>query len=239
MVRSFVFLAGLPVLPFRPDDKIDIVNVDFVADTIAMIHQKEKPDHDIYHLSSGVESQTFRELTDALARAQGKRGPIFKPGLERAFHAHGQPPGRAARVGSRLRRFAVESLHPLSGLEHCFRQRARGPEMNRAPAKFSDYSYPLLRFAKEGRFTYDYQEWPAQRRGGCRMSMDLALQLWVSGLIELTKFGWMLGTGKRWTPGERLKLLFTGYNGTRNTGADVRVEEMLRQVTAHTRRRER
>ena len=32
MVRSFVFLAGLPVLPFRPHDKIDIVNVDFVAE---------------------------------------------------------------------------------------------------------------------------------------------------------------------------------------------------------------
>jgi polysaccharide pyruvyl transferase WcaK-like protein len=62
------------------------------------------------------------------------------------------------------------------------------------------------------------------------MSMDIVLQLWVSGLIELTKFGWMLGAGKRWRPGERLKLLFTGYNGTRNTGADVRVEEMLRQV---------
>ncbi len=62
------------------------------------------------------------------------------------------------------------------------------------------------------------------------MSMDVGLQLWVSSLIELTKFKWMLGAGKRWTPGERLKLLFTGYNGTRNTGADVRVEEMLRQV---------
>ena len=62
------------------------------------------------------------------------------------------------------------------------------------------------------------------------MSMDLGLQLWVSSLVELTKFKWMLGAGKRWTPGERLRLLFTGYNGTRNTGADVRVEEMLRQV---------
>jgi len=62
------------------------------------------------------------------------------------------------------------------------------------------------------------------------MSMDLMLEAWVSGLIEVTKAGWMLGGGKRWTPGERLKLLFTGYNGTRNTGADVRVEEMLRQV---------
>ena len=28
----------------------------------------------------------------------------------------------------------------------------------------------------------------------------------------------------------KLKLLFAGYNGTRNTGSDVRVEEMLRQV---------
>lgn len=62
------------------------------------------------------------------------------------------------------------------------------------------------------------------------MNMDIALEGWVSGLIELSKFKWMLGAGHRWHPGERLKLLFTGYNGTRNTGADVRVEEMLRQV---------
>jgi polysaccharide pyruvyl transferase WcaK-like protein len=32
--------------------------------------------------------------------------------------------------------------------------------------------------------------------------------------------------------GRKLKLLFAGYNGTRNTGSDVRVEEMLRQVRA-------
>jgi polysaccharide pyruvyl transferase WcaK-like protein len=62
------------------------------------------------------------------------------------------------------------------------------------------------------------------------MSMDLALEAWVGGLIEISKFKWMLGAGRRWQPGEKLKLLFTGYNGTRNMGADVRVEEMLRQV---------
>ena len=62
------------------------------------------------------------------------------------------------------------------------------------------------------------------------MSMDLALEAWVSGLIELSKFKWMLGAGRRWQSGEKLKLFFTGYNGTRNTGADVRVEEMLRQI---------
>ena len=66
MVKAFVFLAGLPVLPFRPKDKIDIVNVDFVAEAIATLHQKERPEHDTYHLSSGAESQTFREITTAL-----------------------------------------------------------------------------------------------------------------------------------------------------------------------------
>ena len=60
--------------------------------------------------------------------------------------------------------------------------------------------------------------------------MDLVLEAWVSGLVELTKLRWVLGAGHAWRPGERLKLLFAGYNGTRNTGSDVRVEEMLRQV---------
>jgi polysaccharide pyruvyl transferase WcaK-like protein len=59
---------------------------------------------------------------------------------------------------------------------------------------------------------------------------DFLLVAWVSALIELRRFGWMLGLGERWTPGEKLKLLFAGYNGTRNTGSDVRVQEMLRQV---------
>jgi polysaccharide pyruvyl transferase WcaK-like protein len=59
---------------------------------------------------------------------------------------------------------------------------------------------------------------------------DFLLVAWVSMLIELTRLQWMLGRGKKWTPGEKLKLLFAGYNGTRNTGSDVRVNEMLRQI---------
>jgi polysaccharide pyruvyl transferase WcaK-like protein len=59
---------------------------------------------------------------------------------------------------------------------------------------------------------------------------DLLLETWVSGLIELNKFEWMLGAGNAWKPDTKLKLLFAGYNGTRNTGSDVRVEEMMRQV---------
>jgi polysaccharide pyruvyl transferase WcaK-like protein len=60
--------------------------------------------------------------------------------------------------------------------------------------------------------------------------MDFVLEAWVSGIIETRKLQWMMGRGAPWRPGEKLKLLFAGYNGTRNTGSDVRVEEMLRQV---------
>jgi polysaccharide pyruvyl transferase WcaK-like protein len=60
--------------------------------------------------------------------------------------------------------------------------------------------------------------------------MDVALEAWVAAQIERARLVWMLGGGTGWQPGERLKLLFAGYNGMRNTGSDVRVEEMLRQV---------
>ena len=60
--------------------------------------------------------------------------------------------------------------------------------------------------------------------------MDFFLEAWVSSIIEGKKLQWVLGKGEPWQPGEKLKLLFAGYNGTRNTGSDVRVEEMLRQI---------
>jgi polysaccharide pyruvyl transferase WcaK-like protein len=59
---------------------------------------------------------------------------------------------------------------------------------------------------------------------------DAFLEAWVSALIERTKLRWMLGGGVRWKPGQPLKLLLVGYNGARNTGSDVRVEEIARQV---------
>ena len=60
--------------------------------------------------------------------------------------------------------------------------------------------------------------------------MDFVLEAWTSSLIEMSRALWKFGAGRPWQPGEPLKLLFAGYNGTRNTGSDVRVEEMLRQV---------
>src|SRR5438105_13534885 len=52
----------------------------------------------------------------------------------------------------------------------------------------------------------------------------------VSSSIEAAKLGWVMGKGQHWEPGEKLKLLFAGYNGTRNMGSDVRASEMRRQM---------
>jgi polysaccharide pyruvyl transferase WcaK-like protein len=60
--------------------------------------------------------------------------------------------------------------------------------------------------------------------------MDYILEAWVSANIERAKAAYILGRGERWRPGKKLKLLFAGYNGTRNTGSDVRPEETLRQL---------
>ena len=62
--------------------------------------------------------------------------------------------------------------------------------------------------------------------------MDQFLELWVGSLIELAKTRWMLGSGRRWHPGEPLEFLVAAYNGARNTGEDVRVEEIVRQIRA-------
>jgi polysaccharide pyruvyl transferase WcaK-like protein len=66
-------------------------------------------------------------------------------------------------------------------------------------------------------------------RAGTRMT-DFILVAWVSALIGTARVKWMLGRGQRWKRGEKLRLLFAGYNGTRNTGSDVRVNEMLHQI---------
>jgi len=164
MVRSFVFLAGLPALPFRPTDKIDIVNVDFVADAIATLHQKDQPLHDIYHLSSGMESQTFRQLTTALAAAQNKRGPVFLPFLEKPFAAtvnflsnRQGPVGHGAAL--------MKVFMPYLVWNTVFDNTRVTAELGRKPVPFSRYSYPLLKFSRENQFEYRYKPWPAAAGG--------------------------------------------------------------------------
>ena len=162
MVRSFVLLAGLPVLPFRPRDLVDIVPVEFVADAIAELHTKDNPEHTIYHLSAGTGSQTFEQLTNALAQAKGGRRPLYVPGLQRPTVAlvdwltrfRGSAVGGAASL--------LKVFLPYLYWNTVFDNSRVVEELGRRPVVFSEYSYPLLEFSRKNHFQYKYQPWPQQ-----------------------------------------------------------------------------
>jgi len=164
MVRAFVFLAGLPILPLRSRDRVDIVNVDFVADAIASLHMRESTQHDIYHLSSGRDSQTFKQLTASLAAAQDKRGPIYLSFLEKPFtKTVNLLANRNNAIGHGAALMKV--FMPYLIFNTVFDNTRVTSELGRKPVPFSQYSYPLLKFSRETNFTYPYQAWPAKVGG--------------------------------------------------------------------------
>ncbi|HXT85511.1 MAG TPA: SDR family oxidoreductase [Verrucomicrobiae bacterium] len=159
MVRAFVFLASLPVLPFHARHHVDIVPVDFVAAAISRLHLKEKPEYSIYHLSSGRDSETYRELTAALASAQGKRAPLFAPALEGStkgmVNLLSGRMGKAGKLATLMKVFL-----PYLTWNTVFDNSRIVAEMDRRPVPFSQYCYGLLKFSRENHFMYPYKEWP-------------------------------------------------------------------------------
>jgi thioester reductase-like protein len=160
MVQAFDLLARLPVLPLRPRDKIDIVPADYVGKAIVTIHQKERPAHGIYHLSAGVGSQTYQELTDSLAKTGGWRRPIYIPSFGRPFSATVNwlaNRGGAIGYGASL----MKVFWPYLDWNTVFDNSRVVAELGESPARFSSYAYPLLKFSRENRFRYPAKPWPA------------------------------------------------------------------------------
>jgi len=160
MVRAFSILSGLPVLPLRPLDRIDIVPANWVADAIVTLHLRENPKHDTYHLSAGTHAETYHAITKRMAEATGKRAPAYVPGLERPFGALVSLTGKvgrgAVRGGARL----IEVFYPYLTYNTVFDSSRVVEEVGSAPPAFSSYCMPLLEFARTNRFRYPHREWP-------------------------------------------------------------------------------
>ncbi|OFV99924.1 MAG: hypothetical protein A3F68_10180 [Acidobacteria bacterium RIFCSPLOWO2_12_FULL_54_10] len=167
MVRAFVMLADLPMLPFRPGDRVDIVPVDFVADSVVALHQKERPMQMIYHLSSGIGSQTYGQITDFLSKDRGKSGPVYIPALEGSFSWLSQ---RLASAGGKLGQGAtlLKVFWPYLIWNTVFDNSRVVSELGKSPSLFTDYCLPLLKFSKEHNFKYPYQDWPNSAQEAAR-----------------------------------------------------------------------
>jgi hypothetical protein len=160
MVQAFDLLARLPVLPLRPHDKIDIVPANYVSKAIVTIHQKEQSAYGIYHLSAGVGSQTYQELTDGLAEDGGWRRPNYMPSLGRPFSATvNWLANRSGAVGYGASLMKV--FWPYLDWNTVFDNSRVVSELGEAPAKFSTYAYPLLKFSRENKFRYPVKPWPS------------------------------------------------------------------------------
>jgi thioester reductase-like protein len=161
MVQAFSVLASLPVLPLRPTDRIDIVPADYVGKAIVSIHQKDAPAYPRYHLSSGTGSQTYRELTDALAKAGGSH-PAYVPSLGGPFSGTmawlSHQKNNLGRGASLLKVF-----WPYLVWNTVFDNSRVIEELGgEAPAKFSSYAHPLLKFSRENKFRYPAKSWPVE-----------------------------------------------------------------------------
>lgn len=160
MVQAFHVLARMPVLPLRPHDRIDIVPANYVGKAIVTLHQKEAPAHGIYHLSSGTGSQTYLELTEAMAQAGGMRRPKFWPWMGRPFSRSVNwtaDRGGALGHGASL----LKVFWPYLDWNTVFDNSRVVAELGEPPAKFSTYAAQLLKFSRDNRFHYPAKPWPA------------------------------------------------------------------------------
>ena len=160
MVQAFDTLSRFPVLPLRPTDKIDIIPANYVSAAIVKIHQMDAPKFGIYHLSSGVGSETYKEITDALARAGGWSKPRYQPWLGGPFSKTVNWlafKGGAVGYGASL----LKVFWPYLDWNTVFDNSRVVQEIGETPAKFSTYAYPLLQFSRANHFQYPAKPWPS------------------------------------------------------------------------------
>jgi len=162
MVQAFSVLQSLPLLPLKPTDRIDIVPANYVAKAIVTIHQKDHPRYPRYHLSSGTGSETYRELTDALATAAHGGHPTYLPSLGKTFSGTvnwlSQKKSTLGHGASLLKVF-----WPYLVWNTVFDNSRVVEELDgEAPARFSGYAYPLLKFSRENKFRYPAKPWPSE-----------------------------------------------------------------------------
>jgi thioester reductase-like protein len=157
MVRAFVWLAQLPVLPFDGTWRADIVPANYVARGVVNVHMKENPLYDTYHLSSGEDSLSYRKIVDAL---DGKRVK-FLPRLEGSFtglvdRLSNTPRGWGMAPAASLMKVFI----PYLTFNTVFDNQRIVEELGGKPAPFSEYANGLRNFARNGKFTYAYKPWP-------------------------------------------------------------------------------
>ncbi len=155
MVRAFCTLADIPVLPFDPNGRVDIVNADWVGKAIADLHMNPVK-HQIFHLASGTSSHTMGEITAAL-----NKPPRFVPALENPFGkvmdalASSKRKNTATLIGSLFKVFL-----PYITYDTVFDNSRAVEALGEAPVPFTEYCGDLYRYAKSVNYEFPAKPLP-------------------------------------------------------------------------------
>jgi hypothetical protein len=99
-------------------------------------------------------------LTDALSQAGGWRRPTYMPSFGGPFSGTvNWLSNRSGAVGYGASLLKV--FWPYLVWNTVFDNSRVVEELGEAPAKFSSYAHPLLKFSRENKFRYPAKPWPA------------------------------------------------------------------------------
>lgn len=162
MVRAFVFFAEMPVIPWGPDVRQDVVNADWVGDAVAHLHLADHVHHDTYHLSAGTGSRTSMDIANAVLAGIGGGPPRFARRLHGPFEGSVKaleqlgPTMSAKRLAALIRVFL-----PYVSNDTVFDNGRVVSELGYGPVSFDRYGPALFKRARELDFRYPHQPLPA------------------------------------------------------------------------------
>lgn len=161
MVRAFVWLARMPVVPFAPDWRMDIVPVNHVAECTAGLHLRDDLPFRTFNLSAGLASETYVETLDAMVRAGLERRPRFAPQLNGVFSSVVERGASGPRHWpTTLPASLMKVFLPYLTNDTVYDNRHVSETLGRTPTPFSTYALDLLRFAERHDFSYPHVPWP-------------------------------------------------------------------------------
>ena len=162
MVGAFCGLARMPLIPIRGASRFDIVPADFVGESIARLHLKEKTKHMRYHLSAGEGAPTGHQIDEALRSIDLRLR--FAPYLRGPFHLAVRGMNRLPR-GNRLQPVGavMKVFWPYITFDTVFDNSRVTSELDLPAPAFTDYGAALFEFATRNRFSYPYLPLPDQR----------------------------------------------------------------------------
>lgn len=124
------------------DESVDVIPVDYCARALMLLLFKQHISSDLYHISAGAGSATFRDIERAMADARGipSLGPTYRQITEKDIAA--MVPQFKARLGISNRRLVVKAMKLYGGfgmLNYQFDNRRLMDEGLEPPPSFPSY----------------------------------------------------------------------------------------------------